>query len=332
MKGLTKGLFVFMIILISLSYLMTRADISIIDTRKDAYVSMIRAASQVATRELINTMDINFLYDGDRREAQDIPVDMNALLVFNRTLDRILTSQSDNRLQNVSRMSIVMTGFVTYDHIVGVVYPGGTLTDDEFLFVGTHLLPADYSIHVEAPILNTPTASVVNNKIWQFTLGNVVRIRDVGGTTFVEWYLQEVGSQSWIRHITTRGTDLPDTEDVFNVNITTFLRGIGFATGKELSEFVVMTKIDEYLNNYSGASFNPIARNTGASTLVNLGKTDVSSDRGAFTSRSSVISGPGMFAVVDVFTGTTGNETLFERIASFGGSELVSRDISRWGF
>lgn len=304
MSGLAKGLFVFLILVVALSYIVYRQDVTVIDTKKDAYISTIRAASQVATREIMNVMDVNFIYDGTKREAKDIPIDMNALKSFNRTLDRILQTQKDGKLKDVSRLNIVMTGFVTYDYVVGVVYEGGVLLDDDQVFSGSYLMPGDYSVHVVSPQL----PSEINDKIWQFTLGDKVII---GNTDYIL-------DGNFIKlNITDAGTD-----------ISSFLSSVGFLTGKDLANYVVMSKIDEYLNNYSGASFNKVASNIGSSILINLGKTNYSENKTNYTTKASVISGPGMFAIVDVYTGKAGNESLYERIASFGGSEL--RELSEW--
>ena len=84
-----------------------------------------------------------------------------------------------------------------------------------------------------------------------------------------------------------------------------------------------MDSIDNYLNSYSGASFNPVADNTQEEIEIELGKSKYSSNRGEYNTKSSVIDGPGMFAIVDVYKGSGDNMRLYQRVASFGGSELV---------
>ena len=117
-------------------------------------------------------------------------------------------------------------------------------------------------------------------------------------------------------------------DDVYKNGVATKLSKLtdavpyGFSTFYDFRDFVVALTIDSYLNEYSGASFNMIAENTGVKLDFDMGLTNNVISNESYRDLSSVINGPGTFAIVDVYTGDDNGEKLFERIASFGGSEL----------
>ena len=289
MSNAGRVLFTMMMVLVIVSYTISRSNIMVFDTQKDVYESAIRAASQVATKEIIETMDINAGYDGNLREDADVSIDLDALKLFRDTLDRLLDSKNDGNLVGITNINIPLTGFVTYNYIVGVTYKD------------TYLLPMGYTYMMEDTVTGIP--SVINNTVWNFTLGDKIIINN----------REYKGEGSVITDILTKQT----------YDIGGFLAVNGFTKVEELADYVVMDTIDNYLNEYSGASFNPVANNTQVELEIELGKSKYSSGLSEYNTKSSVIDGPGMFAIVDVYKGSGDDMKLYQRVASFGGSELV---------
>lgn len=287
MSNAGKALFSLFLVITMLTFIVYKADVVVFDTKKDVYVSAIRAASQVATKEIIDVTDVNFIYDGNRREASDISVNLGALDTFRNTLTRILDSKKDGSLVGVTNINVPLTGFVTYKYIIGVTY------DD------TYLLPMGYTY----TMTDSTIPADLRDKIWNFTLGDKIYIDN--------------------KEYTANGTVLTESITKNDYDIKGFLNKYNFKEMKQFSQYIVMDCIDNYLNEYSGASFNPIVDNTQSQTRFELGKSNYSSNRGEYTKKSSLIEGPGLFAIVDVYTGSGNEQKLYQRIASFGGSELV---------
>lgn len=288
MSNAGKALFSLFLVLTMLTYIIYRSDVVVFDTDKDVYTSAIRAAAQVATNEAIDTSDINNTYDGALKEASDIPTNIEAINIFKETLMRILDSKKDSSLAGVTNINVPLTGFVTYKYIVGVTY------DD------TYLLPMGYTYNMNDVSIPAP----LNGLTWSFTIGNKVTINS--------------------EDYTIQGSSLiKDSNKDIRYDLDSFLSKYGFISLKEFANYVVMSCIDSYLNEYSGASFNPIADNTQSETQFGLGKSNYSSNRLEYTTKSALIEGPGLFAIVDIYTGSNKDQHLYQRIASFGGSELV---------
>lgn len=288
MSNAGKALFSLFLVLTMLTYIIYRSDVIVFDTDKDVYTSAIRAAAQVATNEAIDTSDVNNTYDGVLKEASDIPTNIEAINTFKETLMRILESKKDSSLAGVTNINVPLTGFVTYRYILGVTY------DD------TYLMPMGYTYNMNDVAI--PTA--LNGMTWNFTLGNKVTVNSEDYT---------IQDSSLIK----------DSDKNIKYDLSSFLDKYGFANLKEFANYVVMSCIDNYLNEYSGASFNPIASNTQSQAQFELGKSNYSSNRLEYTTKSALIEGPGLFAIVDIYTGSGSDQHLYQRIASFGGSELV---------
>lgn len=287
MSNAGKALFSLFLVITMITFIVYKSDVVVFDTKKDVYVSAIRAASQVATKEIIDVTDVNFIYDGNRREASDISVNLGALDTFRETLTRILDSKKDGSLVGVTNINVPLTGFITYKYIIGVTY------DD------TYLLPMGYTYKMTDSTIPTE----LRDKVWNFTLGDKVYIDN--------------------KEYTASGTVLTESITKNDYDIRAFLNKYNFKELKQFSQYIVMDCIDNYLNEYSGASFNPIADNTQSENRFELGKSNYSSNRNEYTKKSSLIEGPGLFAIVDVYTGSGNEQKLYQRIASFGGSELV---------
>ena len=117
--------------------------------------------------------------------------------------------------------------------------------------------------------------------------------------------------------------DGQDGRDTVYYDCSLWLASIGFNTMYEFRDFIVMSSINQYLNGHSGAAFNETAGNTDTALDIQLSLADFSDSFENYTDRSSVIQGPGMFAIIDIYTGSNNTYQLYERVASFGGSELV---------
>lgn len=304
MSNAGKLLFSFFLILTMVTYCLFKSDVIVFDAKKEAYVSSIRAASQVATAEIMDVADVNFIYDGNKREPADISVNLGALDTFRETLTRLLDAKKDGSMTGVTNINVPLTGFITYRYVVGVGYAYDKNAEynrgDEGNGKGyTYLLPAGYTYKMTDPVI----PAEIRDKVWEFTLGDKVYIED---RTFIM-----------------SGTALTDTISKNDYDIKAFLQKSGFKEAREFAKYIVMDCIDTYLNEYSGASFNPIAENTQTKTEFNLGKSNYSSNREEYTEKSALIDGPGLFAIVDVYKGSGNEQRLYQRIASFGGSELV---------
>ena len=284
-----KWLFSLFLLLTMLVYIVYSSDIIVFDTKKDVYVSAIRAASQVATTEILNTQDVNHTYDGNRREPEDIAINLDSLNEFRDILTRILDSKKDGSLTGVTNINIPLSGAVTYDYIVGITYDN------------SYLLPAGYTYKM----IDATVPSALRNKIWNFTLGDNVYIDNE------EYRIDD--------------TKLIKKSDNSEYDLSSFLTTYNFETLGEFSDYIVMDCINNYLVEYSGASFSKIAENTQTSLSFELEKSKYSSNKGEYNTDSGVIDGPGLFAIVDVYTGDGSNQHLYQRIASFGGSELTER-------
>ena len=288
MSNAGKALFSLFLVITMLTYIIYRSDIIVFDTDKETYTSAIRAAAQVATNEAIDTSDINNTYDGALKEASDIPTNLEAISIFKDTLMQLLESKKSSSLEGVTNINVPLTGFVTYEYILGITY------DD------TYLLPMGYTYSMN----DVSVPGALNGKVWNFTLGNKVTI-DSDDYTIQDSLL------------------IKNSDKDIIYDLSSFLSKYGFKTLKEFANYNVMYCIDTYLNEYSGASFNPIAKNTQSEAQFELGKSNYSSNRLEYTTKSALIEGPGLFAIVDIYTGSGSNQHLYQRIASFGGSELV---------
>ena len=303
MTNAGKVLFSLFMVVIMVMYIMFRSDVVEFDTRKDRYEEAIQAAAQIATHEIIETSDVNITYDGDKRESQDIPINLDTLYTFRQTVSRILESKKEGSLAGVSNINIPLTGFVTYKYIVGVTYGEDGIDSKAG---NTFLLPMGYILEV-----NSDKDSRVQG-VWQFTLGNKITIKSNSGEEIV---------------YTGEGTELiKDGESGTIIDIRGLLDSYGFSSVEQLRDYVVMDCIDRYLDSYSGASFNPVSYNVGSGLDFEMGKSNYTTDGNSYnTEKSSVIQGPGLFAIIDIYTGSGNDKQLYQRIASFGGSELVER-------
>lgn len=298
MSNAGKMLFSLFMVVIMVSYVLFKSDVVVFDTKKDVYTSVIRASAQRATNEIMDLTDVNSSYDGNLKDIEDIPVDLDALYKFRQTMTRMLNSKEEGSLAGVNNINIPLAGFVTYRYVVGVTYGEDGLYTKEG---NTFLLPMGYTMNVSS----SGVPAQVNDTIWEFTLGDKIFI---DGESYT-------GGGYILTH------DL--TGDTFD--ISSLLDDFKFEDIKDLKNYVVMDCIDRYLDKYSGASFNPIVSNTQEGLDFELGRSKYSKNKMDYTTKSSVIEGPGMFAIVDIYTGNEDEKKLYKRIASFGGAELAER-------
>ena len=327
-------------------HIVYNSDIHVIDVKKETYADSIREASQVAAAYIIDTSDINNLYDGVNRDAEDLPIDFDALDRFRSTLNTLLDSKRGGGLGNVTNINIPLVGFVTYDYIVGVTYGGAFDTatleslgytyedyvngsnslraeiDSKLMDIrGDYLLPMSYTLYMTG-------APSYNNRTWRFTLGDSVYIPNGAGA---EVYDTSTGKINETRYVMD-GNKLykVDAEgnkiETGSIDMSSYLSQYGFKSMEMLADYVVMNTVNRYLSAYSGVGFSKVAGNVGSSIEFNLDMVKYSKDMAEYSDNSGVIDGPGLFAIIDVFTGTSSESVLYERIASFGGSELKLRD------
>lgn len=305
MSNAGKMIFTFLLMVVMITYLVFRVDATVFDTKKDSYLEAIEAATQVATGELIDTTDINRFYDGNLRDATDIPIDYRALNVYRTTMERVLNSNDQEGKAGVTNINIPLSGFVTYNYIVGVTY------DNQYL------LPQGY-IYEMSDLDVDPRY----HGTWNFTLGQTMSITDASGNT--KYYRLSNKSQMNSLDPGMENTIIIEPENIEGI-ASVFLTKNGFRTAEQFSDFVVMSTINDYLNTYAGSDFSNTAKYTGTSMDFELGKSKYSSDLMDYTLESGVVDGPGIFSIIDIYTGSGNTAKLYERIASFGGSELVER-------
>lgn len=345
-----KMLLSMLMLVLMISYVVTQLNGNALKDSKSSYEEVIQSTSQLATAKLMNISDINMTYDGDIRDAEDIPVDFTILGEYRDTLGRLLASNKTLMVDNISNINIPLVGYITYDYIIGVTYgeaydkvislDDAGLTYGDYLNMtpyeqyiatkdqrGQYLLPVGYTYYMGSSTENLPVdfPTELANKMWRFTLGNVIYISDNSAISSSEYlgeikckiYIDEPGNNQLIEIDPNSNKELEDSR-IFN--ITSFIESSGFKTIENLKNYVVMTSINEYLASYSGAGFSSMADNTGTSISINLGTADNKEDVG-----SNVINGPGVFAIVDVYKSNGSTYTLFDRVASFGASELVRK-------
>jgi hypothetical protein len=105
----------------------------------------------------------------------------------------------------------------------------------------------------------------------------------------------------------------------------------GFVTARQYVRYLTMQTINNYVNQFSSADYNNTAAMTDTTVSFNIGHSNYSSNFGDYQNASAVIEGPGMYAIIDVYDGTGSELRLYERVASFGGSELIPDDRG-WGY
>lgn len=211
---------------------------------------------------------------------------------------------------------------------------------------GAYLLPMGYTYYYQSNgnAINGSTSGgeytldPLDNRLWRFTLGDSIFIPT--GTISASYTSGSYTGLDENRYIiggtgTNEGKliykadsqgmplDGQDGRDTVYYDCGLWLASIGFNTMYEFRDFIVMSSINQYLNGHSGAAFNETAGNTDTALDIQLSLADFSDSFENYTDRSSVIQGPGMFAIIDIYTGSNNTYQLYERVASFGGSELV---------
>lgn len=304
-----KMIFTFLIFVTALCYVAFRIDATVFDTNKSNYVNAIESATQVATMQLIDTTDVNTFYDGNLRDVSDIPIDHRALNVFRETMERVIESTDQEGVAGITNINIPLAGFITYDYIVGITY------------TNQYLIPHGYTYEMDSSLVDSRYHGT-----WNFTLGNIMSITAADGTK--KYYsLSDRGSLGAMDPgmVNTIKLEPENIEGIANA----FLTANGFATAEQFSDYIVMATINDYLTTYAGADFNNTARHTGTAIDFELGKTKFSTDMVDYTLESGVIDGPGIFSIVDVYTGSDKDIRLYERVASLGGCELVEKQYDR---
>lgn len=351
MTNAGKMMFSMLTLVLMISYVIIRLNGNALDTSKSSYGDIIQSTSQIAVSKLIDTSDINMTYDGSIRDEGDIPIDFDILGEYRDTLKRLLASNKTLITDSISNINIPLVGYITYDYIIGVTYgeaynqvinlDDAGITFDEYIDMtdydkyiatkdlrGQYLLPSGYTYYMgnKTENLYSELPSELTNKIWRFTLGNVIYISNNDIVSNAEYsneikckiYKDKEGEN---RLIEIDPVSNKEKEDSREFDITGFIQKSGFKTIENLKNYVVMTSINQYLEAYSGAGFSTIADNTGTSISIDLSTSEDKEDN----LQTSVINGPGLFAIIDVYKSNGSTYKLFDRVASFGASELVRK-------
>lgn len=361
MTNAGKMLFSMFMLVIIITYIALKINDNNSVHNKNSYADSIQSASQLAALNILDNSDINTSYDGARRDSNDIAIDFNILGTFRETLMRLLETNKTTSLTGVSNMNVPMVGFITYDYILGATYGEAAdtvlgldnldITNEDYqvnmdkydrdkktsTISGRFLLPSGYTYYMPNSMSGIP--SQLSNKIWRFTLGNIVYIDDTTSGDALDGngnYTSEIKCRAIVEKDSS-GNEKQilveiDDNNLYDANgikstrydITNMLKKYKFNTFDRLRDYVVMQSINNYLNTYTGSDFNPISNNADTSLEIRLSTSSHVNDGFSYDTNTNVISGPGVFAIVDVYTGDVSGVKVYERVATFGGSELVS--------
>lgn len=371
MSNPAKALFTLLLVMIAVVFIIYCSGSFVTSTQKESYEEALQSATQTATLSMIDTSNINDLYDGGRKESGDIPIDHSSLDYFRENLAQLLYNNKSGIMGSVSNINIPLVGYISYDYIFGVTYgeayssvkalANQNKTVSEYLSSditsrvnnskrGTYLLPMGY-VH---PIHNLGDLGIttLNGKqaLMCFTLGDIIHIRrDIENTldtintagdlqyknTDDQYVIYTSGceicgdkeiSDCCIHRIDSSNgklwhndedTDMPDM-----ISIRNFIDELKFHNIYQLRDYIVMNTINTYLSQYSGRGFSDTADNISTSLNLSLSLSDISVDNKAYTENSTVIDGPGVFAIIDLYKGSKDNKQTVQRLASFGSSEL----------
>ena len=290
MNSAGKILISMLLVVIMMTFMSFKVTTSLYDKNKEDYESSVRYASQLVTMDMIDTSDVNSTYDGTTSgNTSDIPIKIESIPRFKEILMRDLKTRAASKRQ-VSNIEVPLVGLVNNEYIIGMTY------DNKYL------PPMEYSVYVST---TESISTIINNKTWRFTLGNKVYIDGVE-YEFNNYNIKDkVTNSSYYTYY--------------------YINSLGFANLYQFRDYVVATTVDKYLNSYTGATFNNTANEASQKFDFNLGKINYTRDKTIYTEKSALIKGQTMFAVIDTFKGTPNNKYRFDRIAAFGGSELVTK-------
>ena len=244
--------------------------------------------------------------DGLRNDYEKVTVNLDrARAQFQSTLYRNLGVAVAE--YEVNAMNIPIVGFVGYRYIYGL-FEDSYEEQPVFDMFGQPVYDANGQLVIGASTfpmayIYTDYTNDNNYTIYNFTLGDKVYVSKVesGRETEETWYLSQMAS------------DPAKGENFWDPNIK----------NRDFATMTIMNKINEFLNMFSNTGYSLQAMNAGSGLSFNLGTTDyVGDDNSKITSWSSVIDGPGFFAIVDMFDPQmTGKVRTFV----FGGAEFLSR-------
>lgn len=263
---------------------------------KELYEEAISSASQIAALDLIETdIDINDLYDGNASVGLSGDIKFNAIDIFKNTLYNNIEMKIGNRV-GAGSMNVPLVGIVAHDYVVGENESGLTYP------------PLTYSYYNSQTVVPVE----IRSKLWEFNLGN-----------------ETVKIDGTIMDIDSTGKYVSYTDETTGVttqyNLSSLLSTSGYNTIWDLRDYVVMSKINLLLDMSTDRASSKISQELGQGLEFDLATSNYSSDKKVYNSNSSVINGPGIFAVVDLYKGSGSKLYRYDRIASFGGSELSEK-------
>lgn len=293
------AIFLLVLIISSLTLIRVRSETNSWTREELNYA--IRVATTDATSVMVNE---DYLMDGNTNDYEKVTVNLDrAKTQFEASLRRNLGAAVDN--SEINSMNLPIVGYVGYRYIYAILDDGTTLTDEygqpllddngEQLHSasGKQTFPWAYTYTTTEPGKDPD----LNYAIYNFTLGDKIYV-----------YKAENGVSS---EETLYIDDLP--ENFFSPD----------QTNRDFATITIMESINEFLNAFSNTEYSLQAMNAGSGLSFNLGTVDyVGDDESKITGWSSVIDGPGFFAVVDMFDPQlTGSVRTF----TFGGAEFISR-------
>lgn len=285
------AIFLLVLIISSLTLIRVRSETNSWTREELNYA--IRVATTDATSVMVNE---DYLMDGNMNDYEKVTVNLDrAKAQFEKSLRRNLGAAVDN--SEINSMNLPIVGYVGYRYVYAILDDGTELTDEFGNPVsaadGRQTFPWAYT-YMTTEAGKDPK---LNYTIYNFTLGDKIYV-----------YKAENGVSS---EETLYIDDLP--ENFFSPN----------QTNRDFATITIMENINEFLNAFSNTEYSLQAMNAGSGLSFNLGTVDyVGDDESKITGWSSVIDGPGFFAVVDMFDPQlTGSVRTF----TFGGAEFISR-------
>lgn len=286
------AIFLLVLIISSLTLIRVRSETNSWTREELNYA--IRVATTDATSVMVNE---DYLMDGNTNDYEKVTVNLDrAKSQFEASLRRNLGAAVDN--SEINSMNIPIVGYVGYRYIYAIL-ENATETvgiDGEPLEIGEtggQTFPWGYTYMVHEAGKDPD----LNYTIYNFTLGDKIYV-----------YKAENGVT---------------TDEVLNINDLPEHFFSPDQTNKDFATITIMQNINEFLNAFSNTEYSLQAMNAGSGLTFNLGTVDyVGDDASKITGWSSVIDGPGFFAVVDMFDPQlTGSVRTF----TFGGAEFISR-------
>lgn len=292
MQTIVKPVITALLALVAVTILITRTNVVTNQWSNDELDYALRVATQDATAVM---MDKDYLF-GAEEEASDFNIDLKAATAqFKRSFfDNIGSVLTD---VHVNDMSVSLTGYAGYRYVY-VTYASEDEPAKGFEAPMHSAVPFSYTYY-----------NASDRTIYEFTLGDKVYATDEDTGVKRELLLSDLA------------------ENYFDAKIS----------NESFRDITVMQTINDYLTmfypDYGDSKYNPdnggkglTVYNADYGVRFELGLVDYAADDPTVMNRlSSVIDGPGFFAVVDCWDSSAEQMV---RLLSMGGAELIQK--SSW--